>query len=145
MEHIYTENRVEEFRRKSASVDYHIRLPETEFEIMMAIWKLDPPVTSAVLMKKIGQAKGWKQPTLISFLNRLEERGYLMSYKDGKERNYIPLADRERYLTEITGLFVERVHNGSFVNLLDSLFAEKAFTEADIDALLTWLKMRYRE
>lgn len=139
-----TQDKLEEFRRKSADVDYSTHLPETEFEVMMAIWSLDPPVTSKMLMNRMGEAKGWKTPTLISFLTRLEERGFLMSYKNGKERNYIPVADRELYLTGVTERFVEKVHGGSFVKLLDSLFAEKSFSDEDIDALLAWLKTRYQ-
>lgn len=137
-----TYDKLEEFRQKSADVDYSIRLPDSEFEIMMAIWALTPPVTSRMLMNELGEAKGWKTPTLISFLTRLEERGFLMSYKNGKERSYIPIAECDLYISNLTERFVDKVHGGSFVSLLDCLFAEKSFTEADIDALLTWLKSR---
>ena len=67
---------VEDLLQKSASVDYSIRLPESEFEVMSAVWDGEPPMTTAYLMQQIGSKKGWKAPTLISFLTRLEERGF---------------------------------------------------------------------
>lgn len=135
--------RIEEFRRKTASVDYSISLPDSELEIMMAIWDSPLPVTSRKLMEAIGTAKGWKTATVISFLTRLEDRGFLMSYKDGKERSYVPTADRELYLASLTERFVHQVHSGSFTAMLDALFYEKNMSDDDIDALAVWLKSRF--
>ncbi len=133
---------IEELMKKSASVDYTIRLPDAEYEVMAAVWAGDPPMTTAYLMQQIGTRKGWKAPTLISFLTRLEERGYIASFKKGKERFYIPLADRERYLHAVTNQFVNQYHNGSFVGFLNSLFMERGFSDREIDELLDWLKSR---
>ena len=43
--------RIEEFRRKTASVDYSISLPDSELEIMMAIWDSPLPVTRKTMLK----------------------------------------------------------------------------------------------
>ena len=72
---------INELMNKSASVDYSIRLPDAEFDVMAAVWDGEPPVTTAFLMQQIGNKKGWKAPTLISFLTRLEERGFVASFK----------------------------------------------------------------
>ena len=100
-------------------------------------------MTTAFLMQQIGGKKGWKAPTLISFLTRLEERGYIASFKKGKERYYIPLANKERYIHAVTEQFVEQYHNGSFVKFMDSLFLDRSFDDKEIDELLGWLKSRY--
>ncbi len=126
-----------------ADVDYSIRLPEAEFEVMMAVWKGEAPMTTGYLMKAIGNAKGWKAPTLISFLVRLENRGFIVSCKKGKERFYTPVADRETYLSKVTEQFIEKYHEGSFVNLLDSLYRDRDFSNEEVDALLAWLKVKY--
>ena len=126
-----------------ANVDYTVRLPEAEFDVMQAVWNGEAPMTTNYLMKAIGNAKGWKAPTLISFLVRLENRGFITSVKKGKERLYTPVAKRELYLSEVTEQFVEKYHNGSFVNLLDSLYRERDFSNEEVDALLEWLKKKY--
>ena len=60
---------------KAEQVDYSIQLPETEYDVMCAIWDGTWPITTGYLMQKLGNARNWKTPTLISFLGRLEERG----------------------------------------------------------------------
>ena len=134
---------VEDLLKKTASVDYSIRLPDSEYEVMAAVWEGEPPMTTAYLMQQIGNKKGWKAPTLISFLTRLEERGYIASFKKGKERYYIPLANKEKYVHTVTEQFVLQYHGGSFVNFMDSLFLDRSFDDKEIDELLSWLKSRY--
>lgn len=128
---------------KISAPDYSKKLPDAEFDVMMAIWKGQPPVNTAYLMDQVGKAKGWKAPTLISFLVRLEERGFITSSKKGKERLYVPVAVRDIYIKKVTEQFVDQYHNGSFVRLMDSLYADKRLSEEDIDELLQWLKTKY--
>ena len=80
--------------------DYTKKLPEAEFEVMNAIWNGTPPVNTAYLMEAVGKDKGWKAPTLISFLVRLQDRGYISSEKKGKERYYTPVAERDARLKQ---------------------------------------------
>jgi len=134
---------IEELMEKSASVDYSVRLPDAEYEVISAVWSGEPPMTTSYLMQQIGNKKGWKAPTLISFLTRLEERGFIASFKKGKERFYIPLADREKYLHAVTEQFVNQYHDGNFVNFMNSLFHDRGFADKEIDELLAWLKSRY--
>ena len=136
-------NIADEYLKKLSEVNYLTRLPETEFEVMKAVWDAEPPVTTSLLMNMIGKDRGWKTPTLISFLVRLEDRGFIMSFKNGKERNYIPLADREIYIKNVTEDFIDKYHDGSFVNLLDSLYYEKDFSDDEIDALLDWIRKKF--
>lgn len=124
-------------------IDYTKKLPDAEFEVMLAVWEGHSPVNTAYLMEMVGRARGWKAPTLISFLVRLEERGYIISEKRGKERYYTPLADRDEYLRIATEQFVEQYHSGSFVRMMDSLYRNKNLSEEDIDDLLQWLKSKY--
>lgn len=139
---IQTEEIIENYLKKSEEMDYSVRLPETELDVMQAVWKLKPPVTTSMLMKEIGNSRGWRTPTLISFLLRLEERGFIISYKNGKERCYIPVAEREVYISRITQDFVNKHHGGSLTDLLDSLYRENSI-DNDIDELISWIKSRY--
>ena len=87
-------------------LDYSKRLPEAEYEVMNTIWNGVPPLNTAYLMEAVGKEKGWKAPTLISFLVRLEERGFISSTKHGKERFYMPEADKIMYMQRATEQFV---------------------------------------
>lgn len=131
-----------EYLLKSEQVDYSVKLPDTEMDIMMAMWRDTPPYTTSKLMKLIGGEKGWKPSTLISFLSRLEERGFIMSYKNGRERYYIPVAEREAYINRLTADFVNKYHGGSLVSFLSSMYSDRDFTDSEIDGLIEWLKSR---
>lgn len=131
--------------REQIMTDEHdIRLPEAELEVMMEVWNGEAPMTTNYLMKAIGDRKGWKAPTLISFLVRLEKRGFITSYKEGKERYYSPVADRTLYLRRSTEHFLDTYHNGSFVDMLNVLYNDRDFTDKEVDELLEWLKRKYR-
>ncbi len=124
-------------------IDYSKKLPDAEFDVMQAVWAGEPPVNTAYLMEMVGRVRGWKAPTLISFLVRLEERGYVTSEKKGKERYYTPVADQTEYIRTASRQFVNQYHGGSFVRMMDSLYGENKLSEDDIDELLQWLKTKY--
>lgn len=130
-------------KKTAPSPDYNKKLPDAEFEVMLAIWNATPPVNTAYLMEAVGKARSWKAPTLISFLVRLEDRGFITSEKKGKERYYEPSADKAEYIRTMSEQFVNQYHGGSFVSMMDSLYSEKKLSEEDIDELLQWLKTKY--
>lgn len=129
--------------KNTTSPDYHKKLPDAEFEVMLAIWNAAPPVNTAYLMEAVGKARSWKAPTLISFLVRLEDRGFISSEKKGKERYYKPTSDKAEYIRIASEQFVNQYHGGSFVSMMDALYSEKKLSEEDIDELLQWLKTKY--
>ncbi|WP_105615452.1 BlaI/MecI/CopY family transcriptional regulator [Vallitalea okinawensis] len=116
------------------------KLPDAEFEVMNEIWNNASPITTNVLMKKLGKQKEWKVQTLISMLNRLIKKGFLHSEKNGKERTYVPLVKKEDYLKYETENFIKRYHENSIVNLVNTLYSNKKLKEQDIDELSTLLK-----
>ncbi len=136
-EEIATE--IAKITERGVVVDYDMPLPETEFDVMMAVWSGEIPVTTNYLMQVLGNSRGWKVPTLISFLCRLENRGYVGSIKKGRERLYFPLADRITYLQQATKRFAERYHNSSLVSILEALYPAGSLPEAEIDGFLSWL------
>ena len=136
-EKIYTQ--IAELVDKADKVDYTIQLPETEYDVMCAIWEGPCPLTTAWLMQNLGNARNWKAPTLISFLGRLEERGFVGSVKKGRERYYFSLADREIYTQCVTKRFMARYHKDSFVSFLNAMYPEKKLPDAEIDSFINWL------
>ncbi len=133
----------EEYVKRSETVDYSVVLPESEADVMLAMWNESETLfTSTHLMETIGRKKGWKASTLISFLSRLEEKGFIMSYKNGKERYYIPLAERMEYLSAVTNKFVGKYHSSSVGAFLEALYYDRDFSDRDIDELIEWLEKR---
>lgn len=118
------------------------KLPDAEFEIMKVVWANEPPITTPIIMEQLGKDKAWKIQTVVSLMLRLVERGFLRSEKHGKERTYFPLVSKENYLKFETGNFMKQYHDSSIFNLINTLYADKALTDEDIDELLKWAKER---
>ena len=114
------------------------RLPEAEFAVMKEIWRADVPVTSAEIMRRVGNARGWKPQTLLTLLSRLTERGFIQPQPGkGREKLFAPLITRDEYLARETRVFMDEVHGHSISSLLAALNREK-LSERDINELQTW-------
>jgi len=118
------------------------KLPDAEFDIMKVVWENEPPITTNIIMQQHGNAEGWKVQTAISLLLRLVERGFLHTEKKGKERTYFPIVNKEDYLKFETGNFVKQFHDNSLLNLVSTMYEDKALSNEDIDELLDWAKKR---
>lgn len=118
------------------------KLPDAEFDIMKVVWANEPPVTTPIIMERLGKDREWKIQTVVSLMLRLVERGFLRTEKHGKERTYFPLITKEDYLKFETGNFMKQYHDSSVFNLINTLYDDKALTDKDIDELLKWAENR---
>jgi len=118
------------------------KLPDAEFDIMKVVWANDPPITTNIIMEQLGNEREWKAQTVISLMLRLVERGFLRTEKNSKERTYFPMVSKEDYLKFETGNFIKQFHDNSFLNLVNTLYDDKALSDGDIDELLRWAKER---
>ena len=118
------------------------KLPDAEFDIMKVVWANEPPITTNIIMQQHVNNEGWKVQTAISLLLRLVERGFLRTEKNGKERTYFPMVNKEDYLKFETGNFIKQFHDNSFVNLVTTMYNDKELSDTDIDELLEWAKTR---
>ena len=120
------------------------KLPEAEFDVMVALWDCKvSPVNTAYLMENVGKHKGWKAPTLISFLTRLEEKGFIHSEKKGKERQYYADAVKEEYIKCVTIDFIEKYHCGSLVKMMNVVYGEKHESTDQLDEMRKWIQEQY--
>ncbi len=121
------------------------RLPDTEYDVMRVIWSNPSPITTTVMMEKIGKERGWAVPALITMLNRLHEKGFLYSEKKGKMRYYYPLIKKHDYLEFVTNEFIEKYHGGSFTSLFATLFDVRMVSDETLDTFVAWVKKHRQE
>ena len=109
------------------------RLPDSEFEVMRIIWGGPKPATTASVMEELGATRGWKAPTVISFLLRLVEHGFLRTEKPGRERIYFPLVSEDDYLQFETERFVRTYHKNSSARFINALIESEEMTSEELD------------
>jgi predicted transcriptional regulator len=118
------------------------RLPDAEFEIMKVVWSHIPPVTTLQIMEKLKSDKEWKPQTVLTMLVRLIEKGFLLSERVGRERNYTPSILEQEYMQIETSEFMGRYRGNSFGSLVKTMYDEKNLSEEDIKELKDWLSER---
>lgn len=114
------------------------KIPDAEFDVMEAVWRMDPPIHPAELLSALG--KEWKPQTLFSLLSRLVDRGFLRTEKQGRERVFYPVVRREDYVKAETDSFLKRYHRGSFASLVSTLYGDKPISQEEAESLSKWLE-----
>lgn len=89
------------------------KLPDTELEIMQVIWKENRVLSTSEIKEKLEMNRPWNVSALQTLLNRLIERGFLSSYKEGKNRYYEITVKEEDYLAFENSLFLRKVNANS--------------------------------
>ncbi len=118
------------------------RLPDTELEIMKVIWEAGETLSTSEVKTRLERNRPWNVSALQTLLNRLIERGFLDSYKEGKNRFYTPLVAEKEYLAVENRTFLEKVNNRSLTKLVASLYDSKSISEEDLDELAAFIQSK---
>ena len=94
-----------------------MRISESEAKIMGLIWEKGGPVTTDWLAQRLAGTE-WKATTVLTFLSRLEKKGFLTITRQGRQNFYQAAISREAYQREETESFVRQIHGGSYRSLL---------------------------
>lgn len=114
------------------------KMSESEMEVMRVIWAFEGPVTSAQVQESLS-GRGWKPTTVLTFLSRLTEKGFLRTEKQGKSNRYIPLLSEAEYKKWETQTFLKEVHGGSLQSFFAALSGGEKLSGSDIEELKQWL------
>jgi predicted transcriptional regulator len=109
------------------------RLPDSELEIMMIIWSAREPVTSAYVSEQLKNKKEWKITSVLTFLARLVEKGFLTSTREGKVNIYSPVIGESEYLESESKSILEKLYGNSLTTFVSALYKSKAINEAKGD------------
>ena len=120
------------------------RLPDSEFEVMEIIWDNSPPLTTLQIMQKMPASRSLKLQTLLTMLMRLTEKGFLISERVGRERNYSPVISKQDYVKAETESFKERHYISSLGSLIKAFYDDRELSPQDIKELQDWLAERGR-
>ena len=114
------------------------RLPDAELEVMMVIWEADKTVTSDYIMERIN--KEWTKTTLLNFLSRLCDRGFLKCEKEGKHNTYTAIVDKEEYLKVESKNFFKKLHHNSLTSLVATLYSVNDISKDDLEELKKFIE-----
>lgn len=121
------------------------RLPDSELEIMMIIWDLNKPVTRVEIEGRLGKERKLSPTTILSFLSRLQEKGFLKVQKSGKNNVYLALIEREDYMRTESRNILKRLYQNSAKNFLAALYDGDSLTEEELEELEDYISKKRKE
>ena len=111
------------------------RLPDSELEIMMIIWDLDKPVTRFEIEKQLDGERKLSPTTILSFLSRLQKKGFLGVQKAGKNNVYAALINKESYMQAESRNILKRLYQNSAKNFLAALYDGNSLSGEELKEL----------
>ncbi len=116
-----------------------IKLPESELEIMQAIWALNEEgekfVSAGLIMKRFPEITRLKLTTVLTLIARLQNKGFINSEKLGRSNCYTPRISSADYRVFAAMDFVQKVYRNDFVGLIKNLLSSESITDGDLDAI----------
>ena len=113
-----------------------VHLPNSELEIMMAIWEAKKPVSRPEIDEKLSE-KNWQAPTVLKFLSRLTEKGFLICENpEGAKTNfYTALVSEEEYLEFESNSVLGKFCGRSVKSLVANLYENNTINDSELDEL----------
>ena len=115
------------------------RLPDTEQEVMCALWACEPPATRAEIESILFQTHPMAMTTLLTMLTRLSEKGFLTIRKENHKGYYTPCITQEEYLASQGRNFIEKLCGGN-LSVFANALCDSGLSKEELKELRTLLE-----
>ena len=116
------------------------RLPDTELEVMKALWASERAPVPRSSLEEALRDRGWATNTFITYLSRLAEKGFVSCEKRGKTNYYTPQVRQADYLAFESGTVLNKVFGSSLKSFVASLARGGALRDGELDELQQYLE-----
>jgi predicted transcriptional regulator len=116
------------------------RLPESELEVMLIIWRQGEAIHTGEILQKLNEKKTCNLQMVQSTLNRLLGKDFIHCNKIGRLNYYTPLMDEVKYREQETETFIEQMYHNSPAKLITALLSKRSMSEADIEEIRLMLE-----
>lgn len=110
------------------------KLPETELEVMQALWSCNVPATRSEIEQHLKETHPMAQTTLLTLLSRLAEKNFVQIQRNKRAAEYYPLVKKEDYLAQQSKHFLNKLCNGS-ISLFASALCHSGLSKEDLKEL----------
>lgn len=121
------------------------KLPDSELEIMLIVWEYDRPVTRFEIESKLDEDRKLSPTTILSFLSRLQEKGFLDVRKEGKNNIYSAIIAKESYMQTESKNLLKKLYKNSVKNFVSALYDGNNLSEKDLQELEEYIEEKRRE
>ena len=102
----------------------NMQVSDSELVLMQLIWEKGGTALFAEIIDAVEQKKlEWKYNTVLTFLSRLVDKGFLSTNKIGRRNEYKAVVSEQEYHAAQTKMFVDKVYDGNVIELVSTLIA----------------------
>lgn len=120
------------------------RLPDSELQIMLIIWSSKEPVTRTYIEERI-EDKKLAPTTILSFLSRLEQKGFVKIDRIGKNNYYSPIIDEDSYIQKEAKTVLEKLYKSSIKKFVATLYDGKELDNKELVELRDFLDQKIKQ
>jgi len=110
-------------------------LGEAELEVLKVLWDEGPLPVREVMNRLHGRGRKVAYTTVLTFLTRLEQKGFVKADKSEMAYIYRPAVSRDGVAKSRLRSFLRQLYDGSAGPLVLQLIREESFTEDEIAQL----------
>jgi BlaI family penicillinase repressor len=110
-------------------------LGTAELEVLKTLWDEGPATVRDVMNHLHQRGRKVAYTTVLTFLTRLEQKGYVRSDKSGLAYVYKPRVSRERVSKSRLRALLEELYDGAAAPLVLQLVRDEAFTREELEEL----------
>ena len=123
----------------------HHEIPDTELEVMNAIWSLPSPASTGEIKKKLEQNRPWNLSALQTLLGRLVERGFISFDRVNRNKMYTAVVKNDEYRIKANQTFLQKVNGNSVKNFVASLYDGNVLSKEDLEELEAFINEKMNE
>lgn len=110
------------------------KISEAEWLIMRVVWN-ESPLTTTQIIEALSKETNWNPKTIHTLISRLVKKQALGVDKNTKQYEFYPLMTKEECIKEETISFMQKIHEGSFYNLVSNFINDDRITQKEIEEL----------
>ena len=119
-------------------------LSVAEEQVLLALWDCKPPASRRDIGARLA-AKGWAAATVLIFLYRLEEKGWVICTKEQNRNLYSPTVTRRAYGVYTMRQRLDTVFGGDLAQAVRALVSESGCSQSELEQAIAVLNEKHAE
>lgn len=119
-------------------------LSGAEEQVLLALWQAPPPATRQQIGRQL-ESRGWADGTLLSFLSRLEAKGWVQVTKESNRNVYTPTVTRRAYGVYCMRERLDTLFGGDLAAAVRALVSECGATPGQLEQAAAVLEEKRAE
>ena len=119
-------------------------LPDSEEKVMLALWRCGGEASFYQIQLAL-EGERWAPSTLLNFLYRLEEKGWVKSGKQGNCNTYTPLITRRAYCVWSMRQRLDLLFEGDLAAAVQALVSESGCGQSELEQAIKVLEEKHLE